>query len=393
MPSTVRVFFPGSNFHPDCLNLAMEKPIEGSPDGDDKELDSAIVGQAPAMAQIKRHILRLGKCDLTVLITGESGTGKELVASAIHKCSPRAQKPFIKVNSAALPTDLFESELFGFEKGAFTGAFKKKPGKFQLAHSGTILLDEIGETHLPMQSKLLQVLEDKEFSPLGSTTNTRIDARVLATTNANLGKMLSQGRFRLDLYYRLSVVSIHIPPLRERRDDIDLLCHHFLRKYAARYGREYKPLSDQVRKQFYEYWWPGNVRELENVIQTITALGNEEIFYEKTRNHAPSGVPRNGRGPMMTTGAVTERAAKLLTKYSLKDLLKKAARKAERDAIADVLCYTDWNRRKAAALLRISYRTLLYKIKECAIEESKHNYPARAVEPGSPGCLRRHNCT
>jgi len=171
MPSTARVFFPRSTFHPDCLNLAMEKPIKGSPDRDDKELDSAIVGQAPAMAQIKRNILRLGKCDLTVLISGESGTGKELVARAIHKCSPRAQKPFIKVNSAALPTDLFESELFGFEKGAFTGAFKKKPGKFQLAHSGAILLDEIGEIHSPMQAKLLQVLEDNEFFPLGSTTN------------------------------------------------------------------------------------------------------------------------------------------------------------------------------------------------------------------------------
>lgn len=382
MTSTARVFFSRSNVHPDCLSPAMEKPIKGSPHRADKELVSAIVGKAPAMAQIKRHVLRLGKCHLTVLISGESGTGKELVARTIHKCSPRAQKPFIKVNSAALPTDLFESELFGFEKGAFTGAFKKKPGKFQLAHSGTILLDEIGETHLPMQAKLLQVLEDNEFSPLGSTTNTRIDARVLATTNANLAEMLSRRRFRLDLYFRLSVVSIHIPPLRERRDDINLLCHHFLRKYAARHGTEYKPLSDQVRKQFYEYWWPGNVRELENVIRTITALGNEEIFYEKTRNHARSELPRNGRGPMMTTGAVTESAAKLPTQYSLKALSKKASRKAERDVIADVLCHTDWNRRKAAALLKISYRTLLYKIKECAIEESKHNYPERGSRAG-----------
>jgi two-component system response regulator AtoC len=278
------------------------------------------------------------------------------------------------VNSAALPMNLFESELFGFEKGAFTGAYKKKPGKFQLAHSGTILLDEVGEIPLSMQAKLLQVLEDNEFSPLGSTTNTRIDTRVLASTNADVGFMLSQGSFRLDLYYRLSVVCIHIPPLRARKDDIDLLCGHFLEKYAACYSREYEPLSDRLRKQFHQYSWPGNVRELENVIQTITALEDEEIFYEKMRDQGYSGVPGNGGRAVKAAGAVTKDAAKLLKTYTLKELCKGAVRKAESDAIVDVLSYTDWNRKKAAVLLKTSYRTLLDRIKEYEIDRSAYDY-------------------
>jgi two-component system response regulator AtoC len=306
---------------------------------------------------------------LTVLICGESGTGKELVARAMHRFSGRADRPFVKVNSAALPTNLFESELFGFERGAFTGACKTKPGKFQLAHSGTILLDEICEIPLPMQGKLLQVLEDNEFSPLGSTTNTRIDARVLAATNANLTELVSRGQFRLDLYYRVNVVSVHIPPLRDRREDIDLLCDHFLTKYAARNGKAYTGLTDRIRNQFYQYSWPGNVRELENVIQAIATLGNEESFYEKIGNYGLSGVSRYGKGPATTADAVTGSASDLLTRYTLKDLSRKAARQAETHTILDVLSHTDWNRKRAAALLKTSYRTLLSKIKEYEIEQ------------------------
>jgi two-component system response regulator AtoC len=339
------------------------------------------------MVELKRHVMRLGKSDLTVLISGESGTGKELVARAIHKCSARTDKPFIKVNSAALPMNLFESELFGFEKGAFTGAFRGKPGKFQLAHSGTILLDEVGEIPLPMQAKLLQVLEDREFSALGSTTNTRIDARVLAATNANLGQMLSDKRFRLDLYYRLSVVSIHVPPLRQRREDIDLLSDHFLRKYAVCYGREYKPLSECMRREFCQYWWPGNVRELESIIQCIIALGNEDVFYEKVQNHGPSIVPGNGKRPVAAQEAVSGGAAELLRGRTFKELCKRAVRKAESHAIVDVLTYTDWNRKKAAALLRTSYRTLLDRIKEYEIERATRNYPQGIEAPGSASSL------
>jgi transcriptional regulator with PAS, ATPase and Fis domain len=347
----------------------MEKLIQSSQDSNDNGLDAIIVGQSPAMVELKRHILALGKTDLTVLITGESGTGKELVARAIHKCSPRADRPFVKVNSPAVPPNLFESELFGFEKGAFTGACKKKLGKFQLAHSGTILLDEIGEIPLPAQGKLLQVLEDNEFSPLGSTINARIDALVLVTTNENLSQMVSQSQFRLDLYYRINVVSVHIPPLRNRRRDIDLLCEHFLEKYAPRGGKAHTPLSDRIREQFYQYSWPGNVRELENVIQAVASLGNEDSFYQKINRHGLSGVYRNRKEPTSTADALNGSTSQLLTRHTLKDLSRKAARKAETDTILDVLTYAHWNRKKAAALLKTSYRTLLSKIKEYEIQQ------------------------
>ncbi len=360
--------------------------MEESQELNRKELDTAIIGQSPAMVRMKSHILRLGKSNLTVLISGESGTGKELVARGIHRSSPRAQKPFVKVNSAAVPETLFESELFGFEKGAFTGAFRKKPGKFQLAHSGTILLDEVGEIPVLMQAKLLQVLEDNEFSPLGSTSNAKIDARVLAATNANVVQMLSQKTFRLDLYYRLSVVSIHVPALRERRDDIDLLCDHFLRKYAARYSKEYRPLSPHIRQKLCEYSWPGNVRELKNVIQTIAALGNEEVFYEKIRNFDLSGMGGNG-GSATAPEVVSENPAKLLSRYTFKEICKSAARKAESDAIADVLSYTEWNRKKAAALLKTSYRTLLDRIKEYEIGKHPGDYTETIAGSGLPSGL------
>lgn len=370
------------NFHPNDLKVAIEKLIQESHDPNVKALDSIIVGRAPAMVKLKRHIVDLAKSDLTVLVSGQSGTGKELVARAIHRFSPRADRPFVKVNSAALPTNLFESELFGFERGAFTGACKKKPGKFQLAHSGTILLDEICEIPLYMQGKLLQVLEDNEFSPLGSTTNTRIDARVLAATNVNLSEMVSRGQFRLDLYYRVNVVSVHIPALKNRKQDIDLLCDHFLRKYSDRNGKAQRPLSDRLREQFYQYSWPGNVRELENVIQAIATLGNEESFYEKIGNYGLSGVSRHRKGRGTTAHSPIGSASNLLTRYTLKELSKKAARQAETDTILDVLSHTDWNRKRAAALLKTSYRTLLSKIKEYEIEQ-QGGPMEEAVDPGS----------
>jgi two-component system response regulator AtoC len=372
------------NFHPNDLKVAIEKLIQESQDPNAKALDSIIVGNTLAMVKLKRQILDLAKSDLTVLICGESGTGKELVARAMHRFSGRADRPFVKVNSAALPTNLFESELFGFERGAFTGACKTKPGKFQLAHSGTILLDEICEIPLPMQGKLLQVLEDNEFSPLGSTTNTRIDARVLAATNANLTEMVSRGRFRLDLYYRVNVVSVHIPPLRDRREDIDLLCNHFLTKYAARNGKAYTGLTDRIRNQFYQYSWPGNVRELENVIQAIATLGNEESFCEKITKHGVRGVCREKKGgSTKTDDALTDSASRLLRRYTLRELTNKIARQAETDTIVDVLSHTEWNRKKAAALLKTSYRTLLSKMKAYKISPKEHQLSESHRQRGS----------
>lgn len=239
-------------------------------------LDHAIIGRSAAMVEVKRKIVSLGRSDLTVLICGESGTGKDLIARAIHEFSPRSDRPFVKVNSPGLPAKLFESELFGYERGAFTGAFRKSPGKFRLADSGTIFLDEIAEIPLSMQSKLLQVLEEKQFSSLGSVANTLVDVRILSATNADLEKLVRERRFRLDLFFRLNVVSIQVPPLRERKDDIDRLADHFFKKYAHCCRNADALLPERFRAQFHEYDWPGNVRELENTIRRATALGAPE---------------------------------------------------------------------------------------------------------------------
>lgn len=329
-------------------------------------LSKVIIGETPGMVKVKNNILRICTADITVLVTGESGTGKEMVARAIHRLSKRSARAFIKVNSAALPTNLLESELFGYEKGAFTGAIQKKPGKFELAHLGTILLDEIGEIPLSMQAKLLQVLQDSEYSSLGSTTSTRIDARVIAATNAELDRMVANGKFRPDLFYRLNVVAIHLPALRDRREDIPLLLAHFLRKYAARYGREYKPISERTRSIVCQYSWPGNVRQLENFVRGVTVLGDEESLCKKLLDaNEPTG--NTGRREVAAdatamTGTKTYVAPSAV--YSLKDMRKKVAEQAESDAILKVLQHTRWNRRKASDILEISYKALLNKIRE-----------------------------
>ena len=337
------LYFIPEDFRPDDLKAAIKKLVRPITDSDRlSQIDKMIVGETPAMMALKRHVLQVCNSDLTVLIGGESGTGKEVVARAIHQFSPRSRKPFVKVNSAGVPMHLFESELFGYEKGAFTGAFRSKPGKFQLAHSGTILLDEIGEMPLPLQAKLLQVLEDNELSPLGSTKNTKIDTRVLAATNADLDEMVAKKRFRLDLFYRFSVITIQIPPLRERREDISLLVEYFLKKYATEYNKPYRSLPENIMQQFYQYDWPGNVRQLENAVRCFVAVGNAD--------------------------AVVPRPAEEMTTFTLREVCKEAVRKAEKDVIEQVLSHTDWNRKKAAALLKTSYRNLLNKIKEYKIE-------------------------
>jgi len=371
IPGTANIEFLPKDFDAADIKRVIERLVEEYRYSAYKEIDHTIVSQSQAMKQIKDHIIRLSKSDVTVLISGESGTGKELVAHAIHKLSLRADKPFIKVNSAAMPSNLLESELFGFEKGAFTGAFQKKPGKFGLADSGTIFLDEIGEIPVSIQAKLLQVLESNEFSALGSLTTTRTNVRVLSATNANLSEMVRDGRFRSDLYYRLNVVPVYIPPLRERKEDIDVLCRHFLKKYSHRYGIDHKPIKQRIWEQFYQYPWPGNVRELENFIRTMSILWVEEAFCEKMGNSGPSDISQKGEESGLI--AHTDRAAGSgsVAKRSLKDVGKEAARKAETEAIVRVLSDTHWNRIKAAALLKVSYKGLLNKIKEYGIEELK----------------------
>jgi len=364
-------------FNPDDLKLAIHRMIKESQDSEYEILNEAIVGGSNAMMEIKKNILRLSKSDVTVLITGESGTGKELVARAIHDFSLRAKKPFVKVNSAALPDNLIESELFGYEKGAFTGAWRNKPGKFLLAHAGTLLLDEIGEISLHLQPKLLQVLEDSELSALGSTTNAEIDVRVLASTNSDLRKGVEEGRFRADLYYRLNVISIHIPPLRDRMEDIAPLCEHFLKKHSALNGNAEIKINGGILEQMHRYAWPGNIRELENTLKSFSVLRDEESFFAKLRNQYSVADSVSGLVPEHISPLATGYSGEPISRLPLKEVTREAARKAETDTILDVLSYTRWNRRKTATLLKISYKALLNKIKEYEIAD---RYRELAVE-------------
>jgi two-component system response regulator AtoC len=369
LPSGDNICYLPESFNPNDLKLTIHQMIKGCSDPEHERLNETIVGESNAMVEIRKNILRLSKSDVTVLITGESGTGKELVARAIHDLSQRAKKPFIKVNSAALPDNLIESELFGYAKGAFTGAWKDKPGKFLLAHAGTLLLDEIGEISLHLQPKLLQVLEDDEIPALGSTTNAAIDVRVLASTNSDLRQEVSEGRFRADLYYRLNVISIHIPPLRDRKEDLAPLCKHFLQKHAALNGNEEIEINGGILEQMHRYEWPGNIRELENTLKSFSVLRDEEDFLAKLRNRYAVADSVGDLVPEQTVPVATGYSGGSVSRLPLKEVTREAARKAETDTILDVLSYTRWNRRKTAALLKISYKALLNKIKEYEIED------------------------
>jgi two-component system response regulator AtoC len=326
-------------------------------------------GDSPKMREVREIIDQVADTDITVLIRGESGTGKEVVARALYQQSARRDRPFVKVNCAALPSELLESELFGFEKGAFTGAQKRKLGKFEYANLGTIFLDEISEMHPSLQAKLLQVLQDGEFSRLGGESDVHVDARILAATNRNLEEAVQQGSFREDLYYRLNVVTIHIPPLRERKDAIPLLVDHFLRKYNEQYRKEVKHLSEDTLAAFMEYEWPGNVRELENMVKRMVVLANEQAVLEEILRDQRSRAAAEGE-PLLDFEAV---AVELQNGggVDLKAIAKRAAQMAEKRVIERVLEQTRWNRKEAAARLQISYKALLYKMRENQLSQSR----------------------
>jgi transcriptional regulator with GAF, ATPase, and Fis domain len=311
------------------------------------------------MCRIMEMIDQVADTDVTVLIHGESGVGKELVARALHFRSTRKEKPFMKINCAALPEELLESELFGYEKGAFTGAYNRKPGKFEMADGGTVFLDEIAEISPSLQAKLLQVLQDGEFARLGGKKDIQVSVRVLVATNKNLEEYVKQGRFREDLYYRLNVLNIHVPPLRERTEEIQTLSRYFLDKYSQKYEKPLLTLSSEACDLFHLYDWPGNVRELENMIKRMIVLGHEEIVKNElgTRLSASSG-PEDS-----PTQRVEEPRP-----IPLKQISRKAALEAEREVIKRTLEKTHWNRKMAARLLDISYKALLYKIKECGLD-------------------------
>jgi two-component system response regulator AtoC len=314
------------------------------------------------MQPIRELIAKVAATNTTVLLRGESGVGKEVVARAIHKASPRAGKQFLKVNCAALPAELLESELFGHEKGAFTGAYRQKPGKFEAAHQGTLLLDEIGEIPLRLQAKLLHVLQDGEFARVGGEKIIDTDVRLIAATNRDLEASMRAHQFREDLYYRLNVIELRIPPLRDRREEIPGLIQHFLRSFNAQYGRTVEVPAETLRV-FVEYHWPGNIRELENAVKRIVVLGSARPVHQEIVNNLGKGLRAGFLAP--TTSAPVARP--IPETISLKDIARQAARDAERVAIKEVLDRVHWNRAKAARLLQISYKALLYKIVQCGL--------------------------
>ncbi len=322
-----------------------------------------------SMRHVMTMIERVADSDVSVLLSGESGVGKEVVARELHRRSARRDRSFVKVNCAALPAELLESELFGHERGAFTGAQASRVGRFEFANGGTLLLDEIGEMPASLQAKLLHVLQDREFTRLGSNQPVSVDVRILAATNRDLEQMIRAGQFREDLYYRLQVIEIRIPPLRERRDEILTLVEFFLQRYARRYDRPAVPPSPALRGAILAHEWPGNIRELENLLRRFVILQDESlVLSELHRARAAEPVAPAPEG-VEVAAADDEPASPLPVEpgLTLPELARRAVAAAETRAIWQALDRFHWNRRKAARALGVSYKTLLNKMKASGI--------------------------
>ncbi|HWC20138.1 MAG TPA: sigma-54 dependent transcriptional regulator [Terriglobales bacterium] len=322
------------------------------------EDDLFFLAASPQMKQIRAQVSLVAKVDVPVLLLGESGVGKEILARLIHKMSIRAHRPLLKVNCAALPAELLESELFGYEAGAFTGASRSKPGKFELCNRGTILMDEIGEMSTPLQAKLLHVLQDGSFSRLGSRSNITVDVRVLAATNINIQEAIANKTLREDLYYRLNAFTMQIPPLRERREEIPLLLKHFMNRLSERYAHPPLGYSERLLRTCMQYHWPGNLRELGNFVKRYLVLQDEGMAISEleAKSKGSGSFHDNGTGAAMAT-----------PEGGLKSLVRSLKDEAELKAIEQALIATNWNRKSAAARLNISYKALLYKIKQYQI--------------------------
>jgi DNA-binding NtrC family response regulator len=310
----------------------------------------SFVRSSKRMRDLEAQASLVARADIPLLILGESGTGKEILALYTHKMSSRSSKIFLKVNCAAVPADLLESELFGYEQGAFTGAVKTKPGKFETCTGGTIFLDEIGEMPAILQAKLLQVLQDGTFSRLGSRSPMKVDVRVIAATNINMKEAMANKTFREDLYYRLNGFTLSIPPLRERKDEIAVLSEYFMRKGAKKYGRDVLGFSKTLMDALVAHNWPGNLRELENVVNRYLVLGDEKSILDEL-------TPSDSVDTVAETGEASNGSG-------LKAMVRNLKGEAESTAIAQVLEEVGWNRKAAANDLQISYKALLYKIKQ-----------------------------
>ena len=338
-----------------------------------------LIGSSASTERIRDLIEHTADTGLNVLITGESGVGKEVVAQNLYYKSERKDKPFIKVNCAALPEGLLESELFGFERGAFTGAERKKRGKFELADKGVLFLDEIGDMPLTLQAKLLRVLQSGEFTPLGSEKEITTDVWVIASTNQNLWENVEKGLFREDLYYRLNIIKIYIPPLRERPQDIALIINHYLTKYSSQFGK--KKLTNPSRyilEKLLSYYWPGNIRQLENIIKSCMVVGNWEEVVADLSISCKSEINSASNPKGLDRALIVDYLSDLkdenspeYASFSLQKSTKNITKRVEKEIITFVLDKTKWNRTKASRILKVSYKTLLSKIKYLGINQQR----------------------
>ena len=328
--------------------------------------EAVVFGHSPAMQEIRSRLERVASANVAVLIQGESGTGKEIIASLVHRRSPWASGPFVKVSCPAIPGTLMESELFGYEKGAFTGAVGSKPGRVEMAHRGTLFLDEIGELEPGLQAKLLQLLQDGQFCKIGGSEDRKVEVRVVCATNRDLEEEIAAGNFRQDLYYRINVVSLQLPPLRERRNDLPQLISFFIESYNNAFGRRSRMISPALMQILERYHWPGNIRELANLMKRYVILGSEEAVTGELETRRESAfefeLPSDGE-------------------VSLKKITKDAVRDIERKVILRVLQAHNWNRKRTARALHISYRALLYKMHDAEVTPGRQDSLAAAMVP------------
>jgi two-component system response regulator AtoC len=318
--------------------------------------EAVVFGSSELMNSLRDRLGKVASANVPVLIHGESGTGKDIIARMVHCLSPWKSGPFVKVNCPAIPGTLLESELFGYERGAFTGAYGSKPGRVEMAHRGTLFLDEISELDMSLQSKLLQLLQDGQFCRIGAQADKKVEVRIVCATNRKLEEEIENGTFRQDLFYRINVVNLFMPPLRERRNDIENLANYFLDYYNRKYNCRAKAISPELMEVLQKYHWPGNVRELENLVKRYVILGSEDVITSDLQPRDPDLLTTdiNFDGPI-----------------SLKKLTRQATRALERKIILKVLHNHHWNRKQAARTLNISYRALLYKIRDAGLPPNR----------------------